>query len=72
MITYIRKSKYKHKIVFENGHKSEFGHDIRDWCYQMFGPGGRKQQWRFGWTQTHDTYYFRCEKDVLMFTLRWS
>jgi len=45
---------------------------IRTWCEQSFGPGGRKQRWRFGWTGSDNTFYFRNEKDALLFVLRWT
>jgi len=70
MITQERKSKYKHKITVPGNHKHE--HDMRDWCEQSYGPGGRKNRWRFGWVQTDSTFYFRSGKDAMMFVLRWS
>lgn len=73
MITQQRKSKYKHKVMFK-GSSIERHSDIKEWCEQNFGPGGRskKLRWRFGWTDTTDTYYFKSGKDAMMFTLRWS
>jgi hypothetical protein len=74
MITTERKSKYKHKVIFEGGTKDKSFVDIRKWCEQMFGPGGRskKLRWRCGWTDKHDTYYFKSSKDAMLFTLKWS
>lgn len=73
MITQERKSKYKHKVMFK-GSSADRHSDIKEWCEQMFGPGGRskKLRWRFGWTDKTDTYYFKSSKDAMMFTLRWS
>lgn len=73
MITQERKSKYKHKVTF-NGSSIKQHSDIKEWCEQTFGPGGRskKLRWRFGWTDKVDTYYFKNSKDAMMFTLRWS
>ena len=68
MITQERKSKYKHKITVKGNH----AYDMREWCEQSYGPGGRKQRWRFGWVQTDSTFYFRSGKDAMMFVLRWS
>jgi len=73
MITQERKSKYKHKITmpanWDNGHD-----EMRDWCTQMFGPGGRSRhlRWRYGWTDNNNTFYFKSGKDAMLFTLRWS
>ena len=73
MITQERKSKYKHKVMFK-GSSSERHSDIKEWCEQRFGPGGRskKLRWRFGWTDKTDTYYFKSSKDAMLFTLRWA
>lgn len=49
--------------------------EMRDWCANTFGPGGRKREyrWRYGWfNRDADTFYFRNEKDALFFALRWS
>lgn len=75
MITQERKSKYKHKVMFDS--KSQLKHphhEVKTWCEENFGPGGRsrKLRWRFGWTDKTDTYYFKSGKDAMLFTLRWS
>ena len=73
MITQERKSKYKHKITmpanWDNGHD-----EMRDWCEQSFGPGGRSRhlRWRYGWLDNDVTFYFKSGKDAMLFTLRWS
>ena len=74
MITQERKSKYKHKVTFKGNDTISQHHEIRQWCEQMFGPGGRskKLRWRMGWTDKDDTYYFKSSKDAMLFTLRWS
>lgn len=77
MITQERKSKYKHKITIAGptdwtSPKDDQTFEMRSWCEQSYGPGGRKQRWRFGWTQKDSTFYFRSSKDAMMFTLRWS
>jgi len=73
MITQERKSKYKHKVMFE-GQLVARHDEIQGWCRQSFGEGGRskKLRWRFGWTEKHDTYYFKNSKDAMLFTLRWA
>ncbi len=74
MITQERKSKYKHKVIFESGHTAASFKEIRDWCEKTYGPGGRskKLRWRVGWTDKSDTFYFRNSKDAMLFSLRWS
>lgn len=74
MITQERKSKYKHKIVISPARARDEHVEIKEWCEQSFGPGGRskKLRWRFGWTEKQDVYYFKSSKDAMMFTLRWS
>ena len=76
MITQERKSKYKHKITMPRGkdswNKPKVEPDMISWCEQSFGPGGRKNRWRFGWTDKDSTFYFKSGKDAMMFTLRWS
>lgn len=73
MITQERKSKYKHKITmpanWANGND-----EMREWCANNFGPGGRSKhlRWRYGWTDKDNTFYFRSSKDAMLFTLRWS
>lgn len=73
MITQQRKSKYKHKVIISSRSNKSFT-EIKEWCEQSFGPGGRskKLRWRFGWTDKDDTFYFKSSKDAMMFTLRWS
>jgi len=70
MITQERKSKYKHKITFTGTDKRE--QEMSLWCEEMFGPGGRKWRWRFGWIGKNTTFYFKSGKDAMLFTLRWS
>lgn len=74
MITQERRSKYKHKVIFKGGHSQVPHYQLKEWCEQSFGPGGRskKLRWRFGWTDKDDTFYFKSGKDAMMFTLRWS
>ena len=73
MVITERKSKYKHKVTFK-GNTGLSHHEIKEWCEQSFGPGGRsrKLRWRMGWTDKDDTYYFKNSKDAMLFTLRWS
>jgi hypothetical protein len=71
MITQERKSKYKHKITVPKASINR-EEEMRAWCEQSYGPGGRKQRWRFGWIQEDSTFYFKSSKDAMMFTLRWS
>lgn len=74
MILQERKSKYKHKVVFQGGLYQATFAEVREWCEQTFGPGGRsrKYRWRVGWTDKDDTYYFKSGKDAMLFVLRWS
>jgi hypothetical protein len=48
--------------------------EMRSWCTEQFGRGGRNKQcrWRYGWVNSSDTYHFKHEADAIMFTLRWS
>lgn len=68
-----RKSKYKLKVTipsnWDKGHE-----EMVDWCTQSFGPGGRhkKLRWRFGWTGSDNTFYFKRPSDATMFLLRWG
>ena len=71
MITTERKSKYKHKITVPKASINR-EEEMREWCEQSYGPGGRKQRWRFGWIQNDSTFYFKSDKDAMMFVLRWS
>jgi len=74
MVTQERKSKYKHKVMISPSRAGSEHREIKTWCEQSFGPGGRskKFRWRFGWTDKVDTYYFKNSKDAMLFTLRWS
>jgi hypothetical protein len=71
MITTERKSRYKHKITVPKTSINR-EEEMRVWCEQSYGPGGRKMRWRFGWIQEDSTFYFKSSKDAMMFTLRWS
>ena len=74
MITAERKSKYKHKVMISPSRAGSEHTEIKAWCEKTFGPGGRskKLRWRFGWTDSTDTYYFKNGRDATMFVLRWS
>jgi hypothetical protein len=71
MITTERKSRYKHKITVPTT-DSHLLWEMREWCEDTYGPGGRKQRWRFGWIDKASTFYFKSSKDSMMFVLRWS
>ena len=73
MITQQRKSKFKHKVMFDGRMVAKHS-EIQEWCLKNFGPGGRskKLRWRMGWTDKVDTYYFKSSKDAMLFSLRWS
>jgi hypothetical protein len=75
MIVKERKSKYKHKIVVslaQSTYDDRKEVAMRKWCTETFGEGGRRERWRFGWTQKDITFYFRQPKDSMLFTLKWS
>jgi hypothetical protein len=76
MIVQERKSKYKHKITLTRPDNKwstpKVEPEMQEWCEKTFGPGGRKERWRFGWTDTDATFYFRQPKDAMLFSLRWS
>ena len=49
--------------------------EVRDWCTEIFGPGGRnnKCKWRYGWVhRDKDTFYFKNPEDAVLFALRWA
>lgn len=66
-----RKSKYKHKITVPKASINR-EEEMRSWCEQIYGPGGRKESWRFGWIENDSTFYFKHGKDASMFLLRWT
>lgn len=74
MIKQVRKGKNKHVVLFSPAVMDDEHCELREWCTQIFGPGGRnkKYRWRYGWTNTANTYYFKNAKDATMFILRWS
>jgi hypothetical protein len=65
-----RRSKYKHKVSYNSEHRMES--EMTRWCEQMFGPGGRRHSWRFGWINKTTTFYFKNSEDCTLFVLRWS
>jgi hypothetical protein len=72
-----RKSKYKHKVVMNyeyNKKREKEMTEIHQWCEKCFGPGGRskKFRWRRGWINDEITFYFKDDKDVTMFMLKWG
>jgi hypothetical protein len=71
MIVQERKSKYKTKITI-SGNSANADRDMMQWCETNYGPGGRKNRWRSGWTGNDTTFYFKEKKDANWFTLRWS
>ena len=77
MLVAQRKSKYKHKVTVPlstTGFDDHKEVEMRKWCTQLFGEGGRNKnlRWRYGWTQKDITFYFRQGKDASMFLLRWT
>jgi hypothetical protein len=74
MVTIERKSKYKYKVMFSPSQVDDEHSDRKEWCTEMFGPGGRsaKLRWRFGWTDKEDTFYFKYGEDATAFMLRWG
>jgi hypothetical protein len=52
--------------------------EIRAWCRSNFGPGmwcnpkDHTQIWGFDHAFGNTTYYFKNEKDAIIFTLRWT
>jgi hypothetical protein len=69
-----KKGKNKYVVTRIYTERAPANDDIRTWCTEMFGPGGRnsKCRWRFGWTSNSDTYHFKCAEDATMFMLRWG
>lgn len=73
----IRKSKNEFKVnaPLNSPVTAENIDEMRQWCTNIFGQGGRNKKcgWRYGWVdRTHNSFYFRTEKDALFFTLRWA
>ena len=70
----IRKSKHEFRVVLTEKSTTDV-RNMRDWCSETFGNGGRnpKYRWRYGWLQDYDdVFYFRSERDALYFDLRWA
>lgn len=74
MIIHKRKGKNKHIVLFTPAQDDQEHEPVRAWCTEHFGPGGRNKQyrWRYGWTDITNVYYFKHEKDLTMFMLRWA
>jgi hypothetical protein len=75
MILQERKSKYKTKITIPLSTHGISDHkevEMRKWCENLYGPGGRRERWRYGWTQKDITFYFRQPRDAMMFSLKWN
>lgn len=62
------------KIVVPRTVKNEQLAEMRTWCLEKFGPGGRnkKCKWRCGWLHQTDFLYFKHEQHATMFALRWG
>lgn len=50
--------------------------EIDDWCEKHFGPNGFHSQWDVGYADDNPYkydlfYYFKQEKDAVLFALRW-
>jgi hypothetical protein len=68
-----RKNKSKYVCKLSQDEKLAVN-DMRDWCTQTFGTGGRHRwmRWRFGWTHTDRNFYFKSERDAMFFVLKWQ
>lgn len=63
---------YKTEIGREKYH---LHNDIMQWCNDNIGPGGYRQNTNQVWDMSivfgTATYYFKYERDLLLFILRW-
>jgi hypothetical protein len=69
-----KKGTNKYQVIFLTRENLDGMDEIRDWCSEMYGPGGRngKCRWRYGWTSDTDTFHFKHGEDATMFMLRWG
>ena len=69
-----RKSKYEYLVSLPASKTNKEGLDeLKTWCYDFFGPGGRQKdhRWRYGWVRdVSDNFYFRSRDDAVMFAMR--
>jgi hypothetical protein len=74
MITARRKGKRKHIVEFGSPRSDQDHSHIRDWCTEMFGPGGSNPRcrWRYGWVSDKTLYHFKHGEDATAFMLRWA
>ncbi len=74
MILFEHKGKNKHRVIFTPAWADCEHDEIRQWCEQTFGPGGRnkKCRWRYGWTNVGNVYHFKEKRDAQFFILRWA
>lgn len=74
MITRKSKHEFRVKVPVGNLVNTDLLAAMKDWCFTTFGTSGRNSEhrWRHGWVPGgQDIFYFRNEKDALLFTLRW-
>jgi hypothetical protein len=69
----VTRSKFKVTIEWP-----EFDREMLSWAETIFGTGGGRGTWRYGWghwiksqDSTH-RFFFRREEDATMFMLRWA
>lgn len=58
-VSYLRKYP---KVSLEKAHINDM-HFVRDWCEEHFGDN-----WIYEWND----FYFKYEKDAVLFALRWA
>jgi hypothetical protein len=44
----------------------DINQQVQNWCQEKFGKSGAR------WFEKKDKFYFKSEKDLTMFILRWS
>lgn len=64
----------KYKVQLDRGYFHMLS-EIADWCRDNIGPGGYIVRdhcvWEMKTTFGHTTFYFKREKDMSLFVLRW-
>lgn len=58
--------KYKWIELAETDDSSKSVNNVKTWCQERFGKEGVR------WFEKKDKFYFKDEKDLTMFILKWS
>jgi hypothetical protein len=67
---------WPYEIMVDPTHSASISHERKSWCCENIGVPGKA--WKVSWEhlpvadRTVDVFKFKLERDLILFSLRWS